>query len=103
MDRRPLTPKAARWLQLLRSWQQSRLTIRAFCRRRRLSEPSFHSWRRLLRQRGLFLDAAASDAQPASSATTPAFVKIAVEATAATLSSIELVVADRRVLRVRPG
>ena len=105
MHRQTHSPKAARWLELLRVWQQSGLSIRVFCRRRRLSEPCFYAWRRLLRQRGLFGEGPQEPAlsQPFSKATTPAFVKIAVEATAAAQSTIELVVADKRVLRVRPG
>jgi hypothetical protein len=34
-----------RWLQL---WQQSGLTVRAFCEQHGLSQPSFYAWRRRL-------------------------------------------------------
>jgi transposase-like protein len=34
------------WRQLVQQWRRSGLTIRAFCERHGLSEPSFYSWRR---------------------------------------------------------
>lgn len=37
-----------RWIQL---WQHSGLTVRAFCARHHLAEPSFYAWRRQLQQR----------------------------------------------------
>lgn len=45
--------KERHWLELVLLWQESHLTIREFCQRRRLREPRFHFWRRTLRQRGL--------------------------------------------------
>jgi hypothetical protein len=106
MDRQPLTPKAARWLELLRLWQQSGLGIRAFCRRHRLNEPCFHAWRRLLRQRGLFTDTPSSATRgrrPLGPTATPTFVKVAVQPTATALGAIDVVLVDQRVLRVRSG
>lgn len=85
--------KQERWLDLVERWQRSKLTVRDFCRRHQLSEPSFYSWRRVLHERGLIQDAPA--------ATTPAFVKLDLEATTAA-NAIEVVL-GRRVLRVRPG
>jgi hypothetical protein len=43
--------KERRWRVLLRRQAASRVSVRAFCRRERLSEPSFHAWRRTIRQR----------------------------------------------------
>lgn len=86
--------KQARWLDLVKRWQRSKLTVRQFCRREQLSEPSFYSWRRVLRQRGL-LD------EDAPATKTPAFVKLHVEA--ATIPSAIEVLVGERVLRVRPG
>ena len=86
--------KQERWLDLVERWQRSKLTIRDFCRRHQLSEPSFYSWRRVLRERSLIQDAAPD-------ATTPAFVKLDVEAT--TMASAVDVIVGQRVLRVRPG
>ena len=34
------------WRQLMRQWQCSGLTARAFCEEQGLSEPSFYGWRR---------------------------------------------------------
>ncbi|MFN0134571.1 MAG: IS66 family insertion sequence element accessory protein TnpA [Phycisphaerae bacterium] len=43
--------KERRWRELVRRQAASGLSVRAFCRRERLSEPSFHVWRRTIRQR----------------------------------------------------
>jgi transposase len=91
--------KQRHWLDLIRLWQQSKLSVRAFCRRHRLSEPSFYCWRRTLRQRGLI------GQQPADVAKTesPAFVQVSVTAGTAAPRSIDVVLANGRRLRVRPG
>jgi transposase-like protein len=34
------------WRRMLRQWQRSGLSIRAFCRKHNLAEPSFYAWRR---------------------------------------------------------
>jgi hypothetical protein len=39
------------WREAVAAWQKSGLSVRAFCSGRRLSEPSFYSWRRTLRRR----------------------------------------------------
>ena len=39
------------WRRMLRQWQRSGMSIRAFCRTHDLAEPSFHFWRRTLAQR----------------------------------------------------
>lgn len=39
------------WRRAVRQWRQSGQSIRAFCRERGLSEPSFHGWRRTLAER----------------------------------------------------
>jgi transposase-like protein len=36
---------------MLRQWQGSGLSIRAFCRKHNLAEPSFYAWRRTLAER----------------------------------------------------
>jgi|SRR6185295_19160786 len=98
MAQRPDAGKQARWLQLICRWQRSQVTIREFCERHHVSEASFFSWRRVLRQRGL-LD------EPMSAITSvdaPAFVKLTTVAEP-TVSPIELVLNQRRMLRVRPG
>jgi transposase len=114
--------KERRWLDLILLWKRSKLTVNEFCQSRELSEPSFYYWRRMLRQRGLIQDrSAASPARksakspapmPACSVNAPklpAFVnlKVAADSSAAiepaTPNAIELVLSERRLLRVRPG
>ena len=43
--------KVARWRERLQSQAESEISVRAFCRREGLSEPSFDSWRRELGKR----------------------------------------------------
>jgi transposase-like protein len=88
------TSKQARWLDLVQRWQQSKLSVREFCKRHQISEHSFYSWRRLLRQRGLLPDADGGAA--------PAFVKLDFDTATAAASAIDIVI-GRRVLRVRAG
>ena len=83
--------KERQWRQALARWQRSGLTMRAFCRRESLSEPSFHAWRRELRRR---------DHEKTSVRSRPAFVPVRVSASSPFL---ELVLAAGRVLRVPPG
>jgi hypothetical protein len=91
--------KELRWLGLVQRWQRSNLSIREFCLRHQLREPSFYSWRRVLRQRGLIHDRP----EDADKDATPAFVKVALAAEPKAATPVELVLGDRRVLRVRPG
>jgi transposase len=39
------------WRRLVRQWQASGLSVRAFCAREGLTEPSFYAWRRALTER----------------------------------------------------
>jgi transposase len=43
--------REAFWRGVLGKFRSSGLSVRAFCRREDLSEPSFYAWRRVLRQR----------------------------------------------------
>jgi putative transposase len=100
MAQHPDASKQNRWLELIGRWQQSQLTIREFCERHQVSQASFFSWRRVLRQRGL-LD---EPADPNTAKATSAFVKLTPgEPESTPASAIELVLGDRRVLRIRPG
>jgi transposase-like protein len=99
MAQRPDPGKQARWLELIRRWQRSQTTVREFCERHYVSEASFFSWRRVLRERGL-LDEPISAKM---SADAPAFVKLTTVGAEPTVSPIELVLNQRRLLRLRPG
>ena len=98
MPRLPDPGKQRRWLELIRLWQQSQLTVSEFCEQHRLSEASFYAWRRVLKQRGLLRTR--PNRQPA---TPPAFVKLTLDAKPPAVSAVELVLSDRRLLRLRPG
>jgi transposase-like protein len=99
MARRPDAAKQDRWLELIRRWQRSQSTIGEFCERHQVSEASFFSWRRVLRERGL-LD---GPTPSRISAAVPVFVKLSTAAIEPANSPIELVLSHRRVLRLRPG
>ena len=43
--------KERQWRRWLEEWRSSGLSVRVFCERRRLSEPSFYAWRRALAKR----------------------------------------------------
>jgi transposase len=101
MARHPDAGKQQRWLDLMRRWHESELTVREFCERHRLSEPNFYLWRRVLRERGLLQHhATLRRRKPVAPA---AFVKITLDTEPAAVSAVELVLSDRRLLRVRPG
>lgn len=94
MAQRPNPGKQERWLELMRRWQRSQTTIREFCERQQVSEASFFSWRRVLKQRGLLNETPVHDeAAP--------FVKLTV-AVSESVGAVEIVL-GKRVLRVRPG
>ena len=90
--------KQTRWLDLIQLWQRCQLTVREFCQRHHISEASFFSWRRVLRQRGLLDEPMTPVTEKAT-----AFVKLAVPDATQRASTIEVVLAKRRRLRVRPG
>lgn len=68
--------RQAFWRGVMKRFESSGLTVRAFCARQKLSEPSFYHWRRLLRQRDV--ERAAPGARAARAA--PAFVPVVVSA-----------------------
>ena len=43
--------KEQQWRRWMGQWQHSCLSVRAFCARHDLAEPSFYAWRREIRQR----------------------------------------------------
>jgi transposase-like protein len=87
---------------MLRQWQGSGLSIRAFCRKHNLAEPSFYAWRRTLAERD---PAARPVQQPTPSRrreqgrVSPLFVPLRVTASASVLE----VVLGGRVVRVPAG
>lgn len=88
------TPKELWWLERIRRWQKSQLSVRLFCRRQQLSEPSFYAWRRTLAQRGLLVEPAA---RAAAAPSTPAFVPLQLQGAGAansTAALLEVVLAD---------
>jgi transposase-like protein len=61
------------WRDAMAAWQASGLSVRQYCRRHGLAEPSFYHWRHELQQR---------DARPTAAAP-PAFVPVTVVPAAA--------------------
>lgn len=105
--------KERHWRRVLGQWRRSGLTGRDFCAERGLGESSFYAWRREIerRDREKRAERTRTSVTPASR---PAFVKVTVDAavpsaavssaaSASAASAIEVVVAGRRVLRVRAG
>jgi Transposase len=86
------------WREVVRRWPDSGLTIRAYCRRQRLSEASFYAWRRELAQRD-------EPAQPAADAAAVTFAPLTVHAAAFGPAElpVEVVLANGRRLRVPVG
>jgi len=95
--------KQQRWLDLMRRWHTSQLTVRDFCDRYGVSEANFYLWRRVLRERGLLSDQPTPRQRAQPSPARPAFVKLMVDAQPVAPTAVEVVLGDRRLLRVRPG
>src|SRR4051794_37968784 len=88
--------KEQHWLQLLERWQNSGLSVRVFCRRHRLAEPTFYAWRRTL----------AEPPSPGPAADEPlTFIPLDVrpDAPPAPAPALELVLGDGRLLRIPQG
>lgn len=83
------THKHAQWRQRLQQWQDSGLSVRAYCRQHDLSEPAFHWWRRRL------------DTAPASPTATPTFLPVTL--TASTPPAVTLRLPRGVRLRIPPG
>jgi hypothetical protein len=79
----------------MRQWRRSGLSVRAFCEKQGLSEPSFYAWRRTLAAR----DAAAVRFVPVQVAGEPMPTTTA----DGSAGALELVVGAGRRLRVGPG
>ena len=83
------TRKEQQWRQWLHLWQQSGLSIRAFCERHNLSQPSFYAWRREIQRR----DAAAHPFVP---------VQVVADEQPSPASTFEIVLPGGPTLRVPP-
>ena len=82
--------KEQQWRRWLGEWQASGLSVRAFCARHGLTEPTFYAWRRVLAQRTAAQRAFVPVQIVADQPTTPA-------------SPLEVVLGDGRRVRVAPG
>jgi transposase-like protein len=88
--------KEQHWRQLLERWQDSGLSVRVFCRRHRLAEPTFYAWRRTLAQRQA----------PNPAADEPlTFVPLTIrhDTPSPPAPALELVLGDSRLLRIPQG
>ena len=84
--------KEQHWRRLIQLWKNSGLTVRAFCVRHHITQPSFYAWRHELQRR----DAAT------------AFVPVHVEtndqlARVTSIPTIEVVLAGGRSVRITSG
>lgn len=81
--------KEQQWRRWIHQWRNSGMSVRAFCARHDLAQPSFYAWRREIQQR----DAAA------------AFVPVHVvrDDESVPTSHFEVVLPGGRTLRVTPG
>src|SRR5712692_596430 len=94
------------WRRLVAHWRRSGQTIRAFCLREQISEPSFYAWRRTLaeREQEAAKNGARRSRRPAVGATRPSFVPVRVVADSAWRGEgIDVVLGNGRMLRVGSG
>jgi hypothetical protein len=96
--------KERHWRRLLRQWRRCGLTVRDFCAEHQLSEPSFYAWRSEIdrRDQQRKVRSVPTTALPPADGATPAFIKLAIDGGAST-PAIDIVLSERRKLRVRPG
>ena len=92
------------WRRLLQQWQESQLTIRAFCVHQGVSEPSFYAWRRTLAQRERPTNQLPMRTArwPRAKPPAPPFVPVQVVPTLPS-ATIEVVLSTGRSLRLAPG
>jgi hypothetical protein len=105
--------KERRWRRLLRLWRRSGLTGRDFCVKHGLQEGSFYAWRREIARRDQEEAVAPKRAaralvkgraqRQAGGRKLPAFMQVKIDGAASGTSAMEVIVANGRMLRVRPG
>ena len=81
--------KEEHWRRLIQLWKNSGLTVRAFCARHHLTQPSFYAWRRELQQR--------------DASTTFVQVRVVTDDQPAPSTPIEILLASGRSVRILPG
>lgn len=81
--------KEQHWRRLIQLWKNSGFTVRAFCARHHLSQPSFYAWRRELQQR--------------DAATTFVPVRVVADDQPASSTPIEILLAGGRSVRITSG
>lgn len=93
------------WQGCVSRWRSSGLSVREFCRREALSEPSFYSWRRELARREQNQAVPRRRSRPRLRALQkPAtFVPVQIIAPPSTNSAVEIILPDGRRVRLRPG
>ena len=99
------------WLRRVQRWQRSQLTIRDYCARHHLSEPSFYGWKRVLAERGLLSPAGAGAAAAQANSDVGSPTSLFVAATLADTDvapqprtqPLEVVLPDGLVVRVAAG
>jgi transposase len=74
---------------LIQLWKNSGLSVRAFCARHHITQPSFYAWRRELRQRDAI--------------TTFVPVQVVTEDQPASSTPIEILLPGGRSVRITPG
>lgn len=84
------TGKAQQWRRWVQEQRASGMTVRAFCRRRRLAEPSFYAWRRQLDRRDAI-----------SAAFVP--VHVVVDEAQRSAGTLDVMLSGGRRVRVAPG
>lgn len=95
MGQKPDADKARHWQKTIREAARGGLSIREFCRQRKLHESQFYWWQRRLATRQ-----APKSRKPASR---PASFALVSDEVAATDAGLELVLADGRRLRIGKG
>jgi hypothetical protein len=95
--------KEALWRERVREQLASELTVRGYCLREQISEPSFYAWRKELakRDRGPHVESAKT-AETTVAAALPAFTEVIVTPPSVS-SAIEIVLGNSRRILVLPG
>ena len=87
--------REAFWWGVLKLHARCEISVRAFCRRKKLSEPSFYAWRRTIQERD-----AARKQSPQPALLPPAILPPAIRDVAASDGSIVIELCGGRVLRL---